>query len=126
MDPILSTRRNIAAGAAAGLAAAAVGAHVSPASTATAVGGVHVIPELAPQWKKLDLGKILSLPAAYVSISQTHSVYDPGGVQSGGKHRERGSLPATVKVGALKPFAKQPPARTNTASIIFGAKWSCN
>jgi nicotinamidase-related amidase len=95
MDPIVSTRRNIVAGAAVGLAAAAIGA--SPASAA-AVGGVNAIPELAPQWKKLDLAKILSLPAAYMSVSQSKSLYDKGGAQSAEKHRERGSLPATIKV----------------------------
>jgi len=97
MDIIVSTRRNLVVGAAAGLAATAIGVNASPASEST-VGGVSAIPELAPQWKKLDLAKILSLPAAYMSVSQNHSVYDEGGVQAGEKHRERGSLPATVKV----------------------------
>jgi nicotinamidase-related amidase len=97
MEPINSTRRNIVAGAAAGLAAAAIGASASPVRAAT-MGGVNAIPELAPQWKKLDLPKILSLPAAYMSVSQSKSLYDAGGAQSAEKHRERGSLPATIKV----------------------------
>src|SRR6202030_123009 len=74
-----------------------VDATVSPASAA-GVGGVNAIPELAPQWKKLDLAKILALPAAYMSVSQSKSLYDEGGAQSAEKHRERGSLPATIKV----------------------------
>jgi nicotinamidase-related amidase len=97
MDTIVSTRRNLVVGAAAGLAATAIGVDASLASEST-VGGVSAIPELAPQWKKLDLAKILSLPAAYMSVSQSKSLYDAGGAQSAEKHRERGSLPATVKV----------------------------
>ncbi len=62
------------------------------------MGGINAIPELAPQWKDLDLAEILTRPAAYMSVSQNKSLYDPGGVQAGEKHRERGSLPATVKV----------------------------
>jgi nicotinamidase-related amidase len=97
MDPIVSSRRNVLAGAAVGLAATAVSSSLSSASAST-VGGVSAIPELAPQWKKLDLAKILSLPAAYMSVSQSKSLYDTGGAQSAENHRERGSLPATVKV----------------------------
>jgi nicotinamidase-related amidase len=75
-------------------------------------GGVAAIPELAPQWKALDLAKILRYPAAFLSISQNKSLYDPGGAQSAENHRARGSLPATVKVaraarsaGNFKTFA---------------------
>jgi nicotinamidase-related amidase len=68
------------------------------ASAASGVGGINAIPELAPQWKELDLAEILSRPAAYMSVSQNKSLYDAGGVQAGEKHRERGSLPATIKV----------------------------
>jgi nicotinamidase-related amidase len=92
-----STRRSVLAGAAVGLAATAIAANGAPASAAT-VSGVNAIPELAPQWKKLDLAKILALPAAYMSVSQSKSLYDDGGAQSAEKHRERGSLPATIKV----------------------------
>src|SRR6476620_10944350 len=56
------------------------------------------IPELAPQWKKLDLAEILSRPAAFVSISQNKSLYESWGAQGAEKHRERPSLPATIKV----------------------------
>jgi hypothetical protein len=63
----------------------------SPAST-------RAIPELAPQWKKLDLAEILTRPAAFVSISQNKSLYETWGAQGSEKHRERGSLPATIKV----------------------------
>ena len=62
------------------------------------VGGIHAIPELAPQWKKLNLAEILKRKAAFVSISQTNSVYETWGVQGHENHRERGSLPATIKV----------------------------
>jgi nicotinamidase-related amidase len=67
-------------------------------SAAEPIGGVHAIPELAPQWKKLDLAEILSRPAAYVSISQVKSLYEPWGAQGAERHRERGSLEATIKV----------------------------
>src|SRR5882757_9828805 len=99
MESIVSTRRAVLAGAAVGLAAAASTTSVLPAGAATGgVGGINAIPELAPQWKKLDLAKILAMPAAYASVSQSKSLYDEGGAQSAEKHRERGSLPATVKV----------------------------
>lgn len=62
------------------------------------IGGIHAIPELAPQWKKLDLAEILKRPAAFVSVSQNKSLYEPWGVQGHENHRERGSLPATIKV----------------------------
>lgn len=58
---------------------------------------VASIPELADHWKKLDLREILSRPAAFLSISQSNSLYKPGGVQYGERHDLRGSLPATVK-----------------------------
>lgn len=84
---------------------ATVGASVSTvlpltgtAQAAANVGGAHAIPELAPQWKKLDLKEILSRPAAFMSVSQIKSVYEPWGAQAGERHYERGSLPATVKV----------------------------
>lgn len=96
MNTLISSRRHVIAGAA-GLATAALAGRASTASAAT-VGGVNAIPELAPQWKKLDLARILTLPAAYMSVSQSKSLYDEGGAQSVEKHRERGSLPATIKV----------------------------
>lgn len=81
-----------------GTAAAAGIVGTRAAAAAPAVGGIHAIPELAPQWKSLDLAEILSRPAAYCSVSQNRSCYDPGGVQSGEGHRQRGSLEATMKV----------------------------
>jgi nicotinamidase-related amidase len=94
-----STRRDALVSAAVGLAAVATTAAApSSASAETTAGGVAAIPELAPQWKKLDLAKVLTLPAAYASVSQSKSLYDQGGAQSAEKHRERGSLPATIKV----------------------------
>ncbi len=94
-----TSRRDVLTGAAAGLAVAA-GASAALATQARAapVGGVNAIPELAPQWKKLDLAQVLTLPAAYASVSQSKSLYDEGGAQSGEKHRARGSLEATIKV----------------------------
>lgn len=90
-----SRRQLLTAGAAAGLAAAA-GAVSFPGAAYSAT--VDDIPELAPQWKKLDLAEILKLPAAYVSVSQSKSLYDAGGAQSAENHRPRGSLEATIKV----------------------------
>jgi nicotinamidase-related amidase len=89
-----SRRQLLTGGAVAGLAAAAAMAVPTAAYSAT----VDDIPELAPQWKKLNLAEILRLPAAYVSVSQSKSLYDVGGAQSAEKHRERGSLEATIKV----------------------------
>src|SRR5690606_40874870 len=55
------------------------------------------IPELADHWKKLDLAAILKRPAAFLSVSQSNSLYKPGGVQFGEGHDLRGSLEATVR-----------------------------
>ena len=93
----LASRRQVVAGAAT-LAALAAGAATRTSTAAASVGGVNAIPEMAPQWKKLDLAQVLRLPAAYASVSQSKSLYDVGGAQSAEKHRERGSLEATVKV----------------------------
>ena len=71
--------------------------HTGSARAEQPIGGVNAIPELAPQWKKLDLAEILSRPAAFVSISQVKSLYEPWGVQGAEGHRNRGSLPATIK-----------------------------
>lgn len=57
---------------------------------------VASIPELADHWKKLDLAAILKRPAAFLSVSQSNSLYKPGGVQFGERHDLRGSLEATV------------------------------
>src|SRR5690625_3696591 len=59
---------------------------------------LHLIPELAPHWQGFDFREILSRPAAFVSISQSNSLYRPGGVQYAEGHDKRGSLPATLKV----------------------------
>jgi hypothetical protein len=92
---MLTSRRDVFAGAA-GLAA--VAALNSNAAIAASTGDeLKAIPELAPQWKKLDLAKILQKPAAFVSVSQNNSLYQAWGAQAGEKHWERGSLPATVK-----------------------------
>jgi nicotinamidase-related amidase len=72
---------------------------LAPAAfAAPASSEVEAIPELAPQWKKLDLAKILHKRAAFVSVSQNNSLYREWGAQSAERHWERGSLPATVKV----------------------------
>jgi len=58
---------------------------------------VDSIPELADHWKKLDLAEILRRPAAFLSVSQSNSLYKEGGVQFGERHDQRGSLEATVR-----------------------------
>lgn len=58
---------------------------------------VASIPPLAAQWQDLDFREILSRPAAFLSISQSNSLYRPGGVQYAEGHAYRGSLEATVK-----------------------------
>jgi nicotinamidase-related amidase len=91
------TRRDFLGGIA-GAAATATLAHQAAAQTTPAGNEVSTIPELAPQWKKLDLTKILQKRAAFVSVSQNNSLYREWGAQASERHWERGSLPATVKV----------------------------
>jgi nicotinamidase-related amidase len=67
-------------------------------ATLETTSNVDLIPELAPHWRDLNLREILSRPAAFVSISQSNSLYKPGGVQYAERHDARGSLPATIKV----------------------------
>ncbi len=57
---------------------------------------VDQIPPLAPQWQSLDLREILARPAAFLSVSQSNSLYRPGGVQYAEGHAFRGSLEATI------------------------------
>jgi nicotinamidase-related amidase len=99
MDSSFVSRRKALQGLAVG-AAALSGMVSAKADEATMkkVGGLSAIPEMAPQWKGLNFAEILSRPAAYCSVSQTKSVYDPGGLQSSEGHRQRGSLQATIKV----------------------------
>jgi nicotinamidase-related amidase len=94
------SRRRFLKRTAVGLAAAStlgLGANTGHANESSASGS-STIPDLAPQWKKLDLAEILSRPAAFVSISQNKSLYETWGAQGAEKHRERTSLPATIKV----------------------------
>lgn len=58
---------------------------------------VDSIPPLAPHWQTLDFREILSRPAAFLSVSQSNSLYRPGGVQYAEGHAFRGSLAATVR-----------------------------
>jgi nicotinamidase-related amidase len=117
-ESINATRRNFVGGVTGAVAAAAAGlasnAHAAEDKNAgnSKLGGVHAIPELAPQWKALDLAKILKYPAAFLSVSQNNSLYLPTGAQASERHWERGSLPATVKAaqaaraaGNFKTFA---------------------
>jgi nicotinamidase-related amidase len=83
---------------AATVAAASTIATSQLSAASASVGGINAIPELAPQWKKLNLAEILSRPAGFVSISQVKSLYEPWGVQGAEGHRGRGSLEATIKV----------------------------
>ncbi|OBF15644.1 cysteine hydrolase [Mycobacterium sp. ACS4331] len=71
---------------------------------------VASIPPLAPQWQQLNFREILSRPAAFLSISQSNSLYKPGGVQYGEGHALRGSLEATVK--AVQAARKAPNFRS--------------
>ena len=58
---------------------------------------VDLIPPLPAHWASLDLREVLSRPAAFLSVSQSNSLYRPGGVQYAEGHAFRGSLPATVR-----------------------------
>src|SRR5690606_39505812 len=58
---------------------------------------VASIPPLARHWQELDLREVLSRPAAFLSVSQSNSLYKPGGVQYSEGHAYRGSLEATVR-----------------------------
>src|ERR1700685_2094415 len=93
---MLTSRRDIFAGAA-GLAMASALATTAHAAASTGEE-LKAIPELAPQWKKLDLARILQKPAGFAAVRQNNSLYQPWGAQAGEKHWERGSLAATVKV----------------------------
>lgn len=105
---MLTSRRDIIA-AAGGLAAASV-LGAGAANAAPDSDEVKAIPELAPHWKKLDLAAILRKPAAFASVSQNNSLYQPWGAQAAEKHWERGSLAATVK--AVKAARKAPNFRS--------------
>lgn len=70
---------------------------LDPATLGYPASNVDAIPPLAEQWKSLDLREILSRPAAFLSVSQSNSLYHPGGVQYAEGHAFRGSLPATVR-----------------------------
>lgn len=67
---------------------------------------VGSIPPLAKHWQQLDFREILSRPAAFLSVSQSNSVYKPGGVQYAEGHAFRGSLEATVKAVKAARAAK--------------------
>lgn len=67
-------------------------------SSAFPPSNAHLIPPLAPQWQALDLREILKRPAAFLSISQSNSLYREGGVQYAEGHAFRGSLEATTRV----------------------------
>src|SRR3954467_3555853 len=55
------------------------------------------IPELAPQWKKLNLAEILKRPAAFASISQNNSLYRPWVPRQQSGSGNEATLEATVK-----------------------------
>lgn len=90
-----AVRRDIVAGA---VGVAATSALDASAAQAAADDELKAIPELAPHWKKLDLAAILRKPAAFASVSQNNSLYQPWGAQAAEKQWERGNLAATVKV----------------------------
>jgi nicotinamidase-related amidase len=101
-QPADPSRRRFVAGVASAISAVGLASSAkvaaAPSDAAAVKGGVHAIPELAAHWKQLDLRRILSYPAAFVSVSQNKSLYDSWGAQAAENHRQRGSLPATVKV----------------------------
>jgi hypothetical protein len=66
----VTSRRQAMFGAAA-VATASVLIADRTAVAAAGVGGINAIPELAPQWKELDLAEILSRPAAFMSVSRS-------------------------------------------------------
>jgi nicotinamidase-related amidase len=110
--PNLDRRTFVATMAGAVATASTIAGSAAAADDPSKLGGIHAIPELAPHWKKLDLAKILRYPAAFLSVSQNKSLYETWGAQGAEKHRQRGSLPATVKVasaarkaGNFKTFA---------------------
>lgn len=72
-------------------------ADLDPATANFPRSNVASIPPLAKQWQQLDFREILSRPAAFLSVSQSNSLYKPGGVQYAEGHAVRGSLEATVK-----------------------------
>lgn len=51
------------------------------------------IPDLHPQWAKVDLAEILSLPTAYLAIGYSNSILSDFGAQAGERLWERGRLP---------------------------------
>ena len=61
------------------------------------LGGIQAIPDLAPQWKKLNLAEIVKRRAAFVSVSQNKCLYEKSGGLGHENHRARGSLPATLR-----------------------------
>ena len=70
---------------------------LDPAALGLPASNAHLIPPLPDHWAGLDLREILSRPAAFLSVSQSNSLYRPGGVQYAEGHAFRGSLPATVR-----------------------------
>jgi nicotinamidase-related amidase len=78
--------------------AAGAPSQIEAAGTAVVTDNPSEVPELHPQWRSLDLASILALPTAFVSISQSNSLYDPNGAQSSERHWDRPSLSNTIKV----------------------------
>ena len=70
---------------------------LDPATLGHPASNVDSIPPLPEHWQRLDLREILSRPAAFLSVSQSNSLYRPGGVQYAEGHAFRGSLEATVR-----------------------------
>ncbi|HTM84306.1 MAG TPA: cysteine hydrolase [Mycobacterium sp.] len=83
---------------------------IDPTTLGYPATNVASIPPLAEQWRGLNFREILSRPAAFLSVSQSNSLYRPGGVQYSEGHTHRGSLEATVK--AAKAARKAPNFRS--------------
>jgi len=98
MESFEPARRRFVASAAGTVAAASALAVTPAAADDRPRLAPYTIPELAPQWKALDLARILKHPAAFLSVSQNKSLYESWGAQAAEKQWERPSLAATVKV----------------------------
>ena len=62
-DRSTSRRELLTVASSLAVASTAVAGTASPVDAEQTVGGVNAIPELAPQWQKLDLAEILSRPS---------------------------------------------------------------
>jgi nicotinamidase-related amidase len=91
-----TSRREALIGAAA-VAATSVLAAQKTASAAAGLGGINAIPPLAAMERARPGGNTFKTRRPHVGEPE-QSLYDAGGAQAAERHREGGSLPATVNV----------------------------